>query len=175
MITAQQVNKARLELKLLEQYHEHDDSVRIAYEWLDSQTITKFLTGEQGAKGEKFNLKRLVSDWGGREIMQSDIAIAAYLHPEIKGDYPFYNISPQLIFPSAERLRGIGESFRHGFEEQYMIKNYRFYEIVKYTSDDGHSIVRSFYSEKLPESQNDQHDFCTQNDNCQCYYCVYGR
>ncbi|MCP4341526.1 MAG: hypothetical protein GY799_22255 [Desulfobulbaceae bacterium] len=60
-------------------------------------------------------------------------------------------------------------------EEQYMLKIYRFYEIVKYTSDDGLSVVRSFYSEQLPESQYDRHDFCTENDNCKCYYCVYGR
>lgn len=30
MITAQQINKAKLELNLLEQYQEQDDSVRIA-------------------------------------------------------------------------------------------------------------------------------------------------
>lgn len=124
---------------------------------------------------EKNNLKRLMDDWGGREISQNDIEIAAYLHPEIKGECPFYNISSQLAFPSAERLRGIGESFRHGYQEEYMIENYRYYEIVKYTSGDGPSISRSFYREELPESRYELDDFCTQHANCKCYYCVNGR
>ena len=70
---------------------------------------------------------------------------------------------------------GVGESFKHGYEEEYMIENYRFYEIVKYTSADGPSIVRSFYREELPESRYEMDDFCAQQDNCKCYYCVYGR
>ena len=172
MITIQQINKAKLELNILEQDHEYGDSFRIAYEWFDSQTITKTLMGE---KEDKVDLRRLMSDWAGREISENDTKIAAYLHPKIKGEYPFYNINPRLIYPSAERLRNIAESYIQDHEEQYMLKNYRFYEIVKYTSDDGLSVVRSFYSEQLPESQYDRHDFCTENDNCKCYYCVYGR
>jgi len=169
MITADQIFRTKLILNLSHLEQEHDENVRIAYEWLDAQAITK------APMGKRDNILRLIDDWGGRKISQTDIDIAVYLHPDTKGDYPTYNIDSRLTLPSAERLRGIGESFRNRIEEQYMLVNYRFYEIVKYSVDTERSVNRSFYREKLPEPQYDPQEFCTQHDNCQCYYCVDGR
>jgi hypothetical protein len=168
MLTTQQINTVKMQLNLHKPYHENDDNVRIAYEWFDAQTQTNTLS-----QGE-IDLKRLINEWSGGEIAQNDIDAAAYLHPNIKGTYPFYNNYSPLTLPSAERLRGIAESSRAGSQEKFMIENYRFYEVVKYTSSLG-QVVKSFHTEELPPSQYQMDDFCAKHDNCKCYYCVYGR
>jgi hypothetical protein len=44
---------------------------------------------------------------GGRYVSQSDVEVAAELHPAIKGEYPHFNISSRLTRPSDARLAGI--------------------------------------------------------------------
>ena len=87
--------------------HEHYDCVRIAYEWLDAQQKTK------RAMRRHFPIKHMVESWGGRYVSQSDVEVAAALHPGIKGTYPYYNISSRLTWPSEDRLANIGEAFKH--------------------------------------------------------------
>lgn len=103
--------KHRTKYSLETQHHQHNDCIRIAYEWLDAQNKIKRPTNRP------FHLKHLIEQWAGRYVSASDVCVAAELHPEISGKYPFFNISSRLIEPSLERLNGIDEAMQH--------KNYR--------------------------------------------------
>lgn len=94
-------------------FHEHNDCIRMAYEWLDAQKKTKGLTAKTYA------LKHMIERWCGRYISTSDVDVAAHMHPDIHGQYPHFNISARLTRPSTERLKGIGEAFTQG----YHVKN----------------------------------------------------
>ena len=87
--------------------HEHDDCIRIAYEWLDAQTKTK------GVLKSGFALKHIIENWAQRYISTSDVIVAAYLHPEIRGEYPYFNLSSKLTVPNKRRLVGIAEAGKH--------------------------------------------------------------
>ncbi|RWE85112.1 hypothetical protein [Mesorhizobium sp.] len=84
--------------------HEDDDCIRIAYEWLDAQTKTKAPVRKTRAT------KHLVEQWGARYVSQSDVEVAAHMHPDIVGSYPHYNLSARLICPSLDRLKGISQA-----------------------------------------------------------------
>ncbi len=84
--------------------HGHDDCVRIAYHWLDAQILTKRMLGRS------YPLDKIIEVWGGRHIAASDVAVAAELHPRIRGKYPHFNISARLTFPSGRRLANIAEA-----------------------------------------------------------------
>lgn len=86
--------------------HEHNDCIRMAYEWLDAQIKTKSPTKKA------FPLKHIIEKWAGRYVSRSDVEVAALMHPEVHGDYPFFNISTRLTEPSSSRLREIPEAFR---------------------------------------------------------------
>jgi len=113
MISKEQIDAAKLrtEYSLDSKLHQHDDCIRIAYEWLDAQKKIKSPTKKP------FGLKHLIEKWAGRYISTSDVCVAAELHPNIQGKYPFFNISSRLTEPSLQRLDGIGEAMKH--------KNYR--------------------------------------------------
>lgn len=168
MITSEQIKVAESALDLSGIQHVTDDKVRIAYEWLDAQRKTNTQSGK------KFALKYLIRLWSGREISEEDVHIAAYLHNEVKGVFPSYNLHPRLTFPSLERLRWNIDVRAQGYEELYLLENYRFYEIVKYDRGGGNELIRTYFTEPLPEQQVEGLDFCDIND-CECYYCVYGR
>ena len=111
--------KARTNYVLDEPHHEHNDCIRIAYEWLDAQKIRKTFP-KYGC-----SCKGLIERWAGRYVSQSDVAVAAELHPLIKGKYPRLNISTRLVEPSAERLKNIGEAFKHSnYRESHQPKDY---------------------------------------------------
>lgn len=83
------------------------DMVRIAFEWLAPQRKTK-----------QINLRAVVSKhtierWGGRYVSPPAVNIAATLHPEIEGNYPYYNVSSHLIRPHTRRLSQIAEAGSH--------------------------------------------------------------
>lgn len=88
-------------------HHEHDDCIRIAYEWLDAQSKTK------GVTRKTYALKHIIEEWGGRYVSQSDVEVAAQIHPLVRGVYPHFNISSGLTLPSQRRLEGIGEAGKH--------------------------------------------------------------
>jgi hypothetical protein len=88
--------------------HEHDDCIRIAYEWLDAQRKTKTPRWPR-----HYALKHLIERWAGRYVSQNDVEVAAELHPEIRGVYPSYNIGTRLVWPSEARLVGISEAMKH--------------------------------------------------------------
>jgi hypothetical protein len=123
MITAKQIKEAKKNVRLRDFHHEHYDCVLIAYEWLDAQKKTK------KPRNVPHELKYLIERWAGRYVSQSDVEIAAYLHPSITGNYPFYNISSRLTEPSTNRLKNIGEALtQQGQREEHQAKDYSFHE-----------------------------------------------
>jgi hypothetical protein len=119
MLTDAQIQKAIEELGIKNANHEHPDCVRIAYEWLDAQKKLK------GPRKHGAPLKHIIENWGGRYVSQSDVEVAAYLHPDVVGEYSRYNISARLVKPSTERLKGIGEALTHGQSESYTEDTYQ--------------------------------------------------
>lgn len=87
--------------------HEHDDCIRIAYEWLDAQKKIK------SASSRFHEVKHLVEKWAGRYISTADVIVAAELHPDVHGSYPTFNLSSNLTEPSDQRLTNIGEAYQH--------------------------------------------------------------
>ena len=104
MISDDVINKAKSKLNIQNAHHEHNDCIRIAYQWLDAQNkLTRI-------GNHAFDLKHLIESWGGRFISPHDVDVAAYLHTEINGKYGAYNISKRLIEPSITRLESIEQA-----------------------------------------------------------------
>jgi hypothetical protein len=80
MLTAEEFKNAKSKVRSADPkpHHEHDDCIRIAYEWLDAQTKTKDVT----KKGRP--LKHIIEKWGGRYVSQDDVEVAAQMHPEVR-------------------------------------------------------------------------------------------
>jgi hypothetical protein len=107
MLSSREIAEAKIRMKYSyksEVLHEHEDCIRIAYEWLDAQATTKGVT--RFARP----LKHIIEKWGGRYVSQSDVEVAAELHPAIRGTYPYFNISRRLVRPSDARLTNIREA-----------------------------------------------------------------
>jgi len=105
MLTAKQIKDAKENLVLkFPAHYEHDDCIRIAYEWLDAQKKTK------NPRNVPHDLKHLITRWASRYVSRSDVEVAAYMHPDIIGDYPYYNISSRLTEPNIKRLVNIDQS-----------------------------------------------------------------
>ncbi|WP_426320470.1 hypothetical protein [Pseudoduganella sp. R-43] len=102
--------------------HEHHDCIRIAYQWLDAQKKIK------GATTKTMPLKHIIEKWGGRYVSESDVEVAAALHPEIRGTYPYFNISARLTEPSKARLSSVSEAFKHVHHERHDPKIYSVHE-----------------------------------------------
>ena len=84
--------------------NEHPDCVRIAAEWLDAQTRLA-----RGHIGKPEPIKHIIEAWGGRYVNTLDVMTAARLLG-IKGKYPYIGISGKFVFPSPDRLEGIGQA-----------------------------------------------------------------
>lgn len=104
-------------------HHEHNDCIRIAYEWLDAQAKTQSVTKKA------FALKHLIEQWAGRCVSSSDVEVAAEMHPDIKGIYPYYNISARLTEPSITRLADISEAFSQGQRSSHKPADYKIQEL----------------------------------------------
>ena len=120
MISDEQIEAAKkaTSYTLHEPAHEHNDCIRFAYEWLDAQTKTKT------AQTRSFALKHLIENWAGRYVSRSDVEVAATLHPDIRGVYPFYNISARLVNPSKQRIAGLEQAFTQGYDQHHNVKDY---------------------------------------------------
>ncbi|MDO1509414.1 MULTISPECIES: hypothetical protein [unclassified Neisseria] len=122
MLTHEQIAEAKKKTKYTSEIlHEHDDCIRIAYEWFDAQTKTKTINKNHMPRP----LKHLIERWGGRYVSESDVQVAATLHPEIKGEYPYYNISVKLTEPKRSRLLGITEAFTHDYNQRHDPSSYK--------------------------------------------------
>lgn len=105
MLTDQEIQQAIDTMsKNPNNFHEHPDCVRIAYAWLDAQKKI------QSACRQSYPLKHYIEKWAGRYVSQDDVEVAAYLHPEITGRYPNFNISSNLTEPRRSRLTSIPET-----------------------------------------------------------------
>ena len=122
MLTAKDIAEAKSRLNKPEGLHQHDDCIRIAYEWLDAQVRTK------GFCKRQFPLKHPIERWAGRYVSQSDVEVAALLHPDIRGNYPYFNISSRLTEPSTNRLSDIGEAGKHYYRDSHKPKDYARHE-----------------------------------------------
>jgi hypothetical protein len=132
VLSDKQINDAKNKAPLqLEGHFEHNDCIRMAYEWLDAQIKTK--TRRMTHKP----IKHIIEKWSGRYVSTSDVEVAAWLHPEIIGTYPNFNISSRLIFPSVFRLSGIGEAGKHNpIGAQYNDDTYKTKEPDDYVDDE---------------------------------------
>lgn len=95
-------------------HHEHPDTIRLAYEWLDAQ---RKLANPN--KRRSSPLKHIIENWAGRYVSQTDVDVAAYLHPDINGEYPYFNISSRFTRPNDRRLAGIGEAKTQDYGDRY--------------------------------------------------------
>jgi hypothetical protein len=102
-LTDQQILNAKIALNLHQPNHEHDDCIRMAYEWLDAQTKIKRKRGD--------DWKHWVQHWCGRHITVDDIKVAAHLHPDVQQDGEKLNISSVKVLPAFNRLIGIDEAY----------------------------------------------------------------
>lgn len=104
-LSDQQIEEAKKQTKYTDTPgHEHPDCIRIAYEWLDAQINI------EGEIPVPLSLKGIIRRWGGYYVSRADVDVAAYMHPRIKGEYPYYNIDANLTRPNRSRLDGIGEA-----------------------------------------------------------------
>lgn len=94
-------------------HHEHDDCIRMAYEWLDAQRKTKRPTTKT------YPIKHIIETWAGRYVSRTDVEVAAFLHPEIQGTYPHFNIDSRLTRPSDSRLNDLVEAFAQTYREDF--------------------------------------------------------
>lgn len=122
LLTDQAIEEGKARQKKVKAHHEHHDCVRIAYEWLDAQKKIKGFT----TKG--YAIKHLVERWAGRYVSQSDVELAAALHPDIRGSYPYFNISARLTEPSSRRLDGIAQAFTQDQNNRHDSKGYSVHE-----------------------------------------------
>jgi hypothetical protein len=124
MITDAEIESAKRKTPYVldSQNHQHNDCIRIAYEWLDAQNKTKGVSSKAPAS------KHLIENWGGRYVSTSDVCVAAELHPDIHGKYPCFNISTRLTEPSIDRLSGISEAMSHHYRDHHKSAQYKLHE-----------------------------------------------
>ncbi|MCP3406218.1 hypothetical protein [Bradyrhizobium sp. CCGB01] len=122
MLTANEIADAKGRVRYQDSnvVHEHDDCVRIAYQWLDAQITTK-------SKLKRTHpLARFITVWGGRRIASADVEVAAELHHRIRGYYPHFNIRSRFTLPSDGRLADIAEARTQDYSltATHIIKTY---------------------------------------------------
>ena len=123
MLTDQQIDNAKNEMVyVMEADHKNNDSIRIVYEWLDAQIVTKI------PKTQAYNLKHWIREWAGFYISNSDVEVATFLHPDICGKFPHYNISKRYTDPSIKRLNEIPNAFKHDYRGSHRPEAYKYYE-----------------------------------------------
>jgi len=113
-----EIGKKETKYSLKDKHHEHNDCIRMAYEWLDAQKKTK------GHMRKIMPLKHLIEKWCGRYVSTSDVEVAAHMHPDITGEYPNFNICSRLTEPSKSRLSAIPEAFTQDYWQRHDPKNY---------------------------------------------------
>ena len=124
MLSDSEIENAKKETKYShgQPHHEHNDCIRMACEWLDAQKKTK------GHIRKSYDIKHLIEKWAGRYVSQSDVEVAASLHADIKGKYPYFNISSRLTEPSKNRLNNISEAFKHDYQKRHDPSTYTYHE-----------------------------------------------
>lgn len=102
-------------------YHEHNDCIRIACEWVAAQNIT------QNRCTHIWGLKTLIECWGGRYVSGNDLEVAAHLL-----GMPFKNghiaISQRLVLPCQSRLKNIAKANTQVYKSVDVLREYKLYE-----------------------------------------------
>lgn len=110
--------------------HEHNDCVRIAYEWLSAQKIVKSL------QIPTYPLKHIIESWGGRYVSECDLDVAAHIL-----GVPLVNrriaISKRITLPCHSRLEHIGEAKTQWYSIRDAPRTYKLYEIQPGVLGDG--------------------------------------
>lgn len=125
MITSEQIVEAKWLTKYTpgeHPHHEHDDCIRIAYQWLAAQERTK------GAQRRHYPIKHMIEQWAGRYVSQADVEVAAHLLG-IMGRYPNFNISSRFIDPDVRRLDGISQANTQSQRQSHNPKSYARQEV----------------------------------------------
>jgi hypothetical protein len=113
MISDREIDAAKQNTRYSQEaHHEHNDCIRMAYEWLDAQKTVKV------AQRKYLPLKHIIEKWAGRYVSQSDVEVAATMHPRLQGHYPNYNLSARLTRPNDRRLGGISEALSQGYRDR---------------------------------------------------------
>jgi hypothetical protein len=103
-------------------YHEHNDCIRIACEWLAAQNITRH------RRKHIWGLKTLIECWASRYISGNDLEVAAHLL-----GMPFKNghiaISQRLVLPCQSRLKNIAEANTQTYGGVDELKMYKSFEM----------------------------------------------
>lgn len=125
MLTDEQITAAKKGFRYSQPadvLHEHNDCIRLAYEWLDAQNVRK-------TPSKQFRpLKHIIEKWAGRYVSQSDVEVAAAMHPHIRGKYPDFNLSARLVLPSDRRLGAIGEALTQDYRKDLDARTYSLQE-----------------------------------------------
>lgn len=102
-VTAEQIAKAKSEAPYSRAHvpHFHDDGIRAAYVFLDVQRKLLHPTSKA------ICWKHAVEWWAGFNVSQADVEVAAHMHPEVFGRYPYYNIHANYVHPADCRLVGL--------------------------------------------------------------------
>lgn len=120
MFTRQQIAEAKATAAVANGFHQHDDCILIACQWLDAQKRVKKPNQQSWSRP----LKHIIESWAGRYVSSDDVTVAAHLLG-LKGTYPRFNISTRFTLPSTRRLEGIGEAMRHqSYRENHDINTY---------------------------------------------------
>jgi hypothetical protein len=102
MITDEKIKEAKATTSYsLEPHHMKDDCIRAAYHWLDAQPKLRGLTTKP------LTIKHIIERWAGFYVSLTDVEVAAHMHPDIYGYYPFYNIHCNFVHPLDCRLVGL--------------------------------------------------------------------
>jgi hypothetical protein len=73
---------------------------------------------------KRYDIKHLIQRWAGRYVSSSDVVVAAFLHPDIRGQYPCFNISSRLTNPSLSRISCLGETYTQTKGEHHDLTRY---------------------------------------------------
>ncbi|MBT2242648.1 hypothetical protein JQK15_03780 [Sphingobium sp. BHU LFT2] len=123
MLTDAEIDAAKKRTNYTDKpFHEHPDCIRLAFEWLDAQRTVK------GAGQKHLALKHVIEKWAGRYVSETDVNVAAELHPRITGKYPNFNLSARLTRPHDRRLKGIGEALTQGYRDRIQESLYKIVE-----------------------------------------------
>ncbi|EGQ7810860.1 hypothetical protein I6Y99_004927 [Vibrio parahaemolyticus] len=126
-ITDEQIEVAKQQTQYSgEVFHEHNDCIRIAYEWLDAQVIIR------RGSDRIFQLKSYIERWAGRYVSIADVEVAAQLHPNISGTYPRFNLSVRFTEPSVSRLHLISEANTQDYRIRHNASLYTYHEPFDY-------------------------------------------
>ena len=110
-LTKERIQQAKESIRYTEYspHHEHDDCVRIAYEFLSAQPVLS-QPPPRHKRGLFYSLKSIIEHWAGRYVSTDDVKLAARILG-LKGEYPFYNIPIAKTRPLTSRLTNIKEAF----------------------------------------------------------------